>query len=104
MSASTLDRVVSIISRNTSSGSGGQVDASTVLAGGGAMTDSVAMLELILELEKEFQIELGIPIGRLAERGDHSAINRIERHRISIGQNNCSVSVTISGTGHYFLR
>lgn len=58
MSASTLDRVIRVVSQHAPSSSGAPVDAGTPLTGGGAMTDSVAMLELILELEKEFQVEL----------------------------------------------
>ena len=58
MSASTLDRVIRIVSQNAPAGSGAAVDANAVLTGGGAMTASVVMLELILELEKEFQVEL----------------------------------------------
>lgn len=58
MSTSTLDRVISIVSQHAPGGASTSVDASTVLTGGGAMTDSVALLELILALETEFQIEL----------------------------------------------
>jgi acyl carrier protein len=74
MSASILDRVIDIVSRNAPSSSGAPVEAGTPLTGGGAMTDSVAMLELILELEKEFQIELSAD-----ELARHKALENVGR-------------------------
>lgn len=79
MSASTLDRVISIVSRNVPSSSGAPIDAGTVLAGGGAMTDSVAMLELILELEKEFQVELSAE-----ELARHKALENVGQLAVCI--------------------
>jgi acyl carrier protein len=58
MPSSTLDRVIQIISQTTSPASDEPLDASTVLTGGGVATDSVAVLEMILALEMEFNIEL----------------------------------------------
>jgi acyl carrier protein len=57
MSAATLQRVIRIIVSATGLSPEQRLDASTPLIGAGIALDSVAVLELLVALEKEFKIE-----------------------------------------------
>jgi acyl carrier protein len=58
MSASTLQRVIRTIVTATGLDPNEHLDATTPLVGAGMSLDSVAVLELLVALEKEFRIEL----------------------------------------------
>jgi acyl carrier protein len=58
MTASTLDRVVRIIIQAAELGPDVSLDGDTPLVGSGISLDSVAVLELLVGLEKEFRIEI----------------------------------------------
>jgi len=58
MTASILDRVVRIIIQAAELGPDISLDGDTPLVGSGISLDSVAVLELLVSLEKEFGIEI----------------------------------------------
>jgi len=58
MSVTTTDRVIQIIRQATGVGPDAALDRDTPLVGAGIALDSVAVLELLVGIEKEFGIEL----------------------------------------------
>ena len=58
MSSATLKRVVAVIRSATGVGNDEVLDSSTPLVGAGISLDSVAVVELLVALEKEFDIEI----------------------------------------------
>ena len=58
MSPSTIERVTATITKATGTSPNVRLDADTALIGAGISLDSSAVLELLVGLEKEFQIEL----------------------------------------------
>jgi len=58
MTTTTHNRVAAIIGQITGTQSAGNLSPSTPIINGGLHLDSVAILELLLALEKEFSIEL----------------------------------------------
>ncbi len=59
MTSSTLDRVIGIIRQAAGSSAEESLDDTTPLIGSGMSIDSVAVLEILVALEKEFRIEIG---------------------------------------------
>ena len=58
MTSSTLERVIKVIVQAAGAGSDVSIDESTPLVGSGMSLDSVMVLELVIDLEKEFSIEI----------------------------------------------
>ncbi|MCY3018302.1 MAG: acyl carrier protein [Planctomycetota bacterium] len=58
MTDSTFDRVIQVLVRATGLSADVAMAEDTPLVGGGLALDSVAVVELLVGLEKEFQIEL----------------------------------------------
>jgi acyl carrier protein len=58
MSDSTTARVAVLVARVGHLGPQERIDESTPLVGGGVALDSVSVLELLLELEQEFGLEV----------------------------------------------
>jgi len=58
MKESTLNQVIHIIKHASGMDETDSINANTPLTGSGLSLDSVAVLEILLELEKEFHIEI----------------------------------------------
>ena len=58
MDKSTLIHVIEIIKQATGLDDKDDINENTALTGSGLSLDSVAVLEILLELEKEFQVEV----------------------------------------------
>jgi acyl carrier protein len=58
LSGSTIDRVIDVLPRATGIRPEGPLGAETELVGGGLSLDSVAVVELLVALEREFAIEI----------------------------------------------
>ena len=58
MSPSTVERVTATIAKATGTSPDVRLDADTALIGAGISLDSSAVLELLVGIEKEFQIEV----------------------------------------------
>ena len=75
MAASTLERVIQIVAQATNSGPERRLEASTLLDDSGVALDSVALLEVLVALETEFEVE--IPAEELARGRALHSIGRL---------------------------